>query len=299
MKRPETAAKTHEPKHRFAYVLYATNVWYGAASLVTLRCLKALTAREDVDFLVLHTGLPRFLLETMEETGAQPVEVSRLRYTSGRYFRDCLVKLRIFQLTQFDRVVYLDVDTLPLKNLDPLFSFPFSEPLAAPPAYWLTQPQVTTLLMVVKPSPEHWGRIKRHFQSAARNGHYDGEIINLEFQDQIHLLPDTYACLNSEWEDRDGSLHFGDPATAIRGIPLVHFTALGKPWYFHPVSARRLRPNAHPIFHSLWQAWWSQRNEIIHAAPRRTRWKHRILCYGGRRELHTLIGRFSKSSGPP
>ena len=150
----------------FAYALYATDNHYGGAALVTLYRLKELASRDDLDFVVLHLGLPGYLIKEMEAMGAITVKVDPLPYISHSYFKDCLVKLRIFQLSQYDRVVYLDVDTLPLKCLDPLFEIPFSETLAAPSAYWLPQPQITSLLTVIKPSCKNWSRVKDHFKSA-------------------------------------------------------------------------------------------------------------------------------------
>jgi len=188
-------------------------------------------------------------------------------YLDGDYFKDCLIKLRIFQLTQYDRIVYLDADSIPLKSLDHLFSLPFNEMIAAPRAYWLPQPFVTSLLLVVKPSLMMWNRVKQHFGTAFEKRDYDMDIINLEFKDEIYYLPDEYGCLNSEWEDKDFTYHFGNPEKNSEKIKVVHFSALGKPWFYHPDKVDYLRPNAHPRFRILWEKWWSTRDQIIKESP--------------------------------
>jgi len=156
---------------------------------------------------------------------------------------------------------------MPLQSLDHLFTLSFREQMAAPRAYWLPQPFVTSLLLVVAPSPGMWNRVERHFGTAYENKHYDMDIINLEFGEETFYLPDEYACLNSEWEDVERPFHFGDPEDSYERIQVVHFTALGKPWWYHPDTVRRLRPRAHPIFYDLWERWWLLREQLIEEQP--------------------------------
>ena len=60
--------------------------------------------------------------------------------------------------------------------------------IAAPRAYWLQKPFVTSLLLVVKPSLRLWNRVKQHFGNALEKQFYDMDIINLEFKDEIYVL---------------------------------------------------------------------------------------------------------------
>lgn len=256
---------------RHAYAFYATNDRYAVAVLVAINLLKRLGASESIHFVVLHLSVSRYLLARMHEMGVTTKMVEKTKRAYGRYFRDCLVKLRVLQLTEYDRVVYLDADAIPLCHFDSLFDEPFDEKIAAPRAYWLEQPLVTSLLMVVKPSSDLWNRVERHFDTALEERIFDMEIVNREFDGAIHVLPNEYACLDSEWEDVGTSFHFGNPDTSLRSIKLVHFSAFGKPWSISPRTVRRRRPNAHPTFIDLWQRWWAAREEVFEGCSLPTR----------------------------
>lgn len=258
-------------KNRRAYVFYATNDTYAVAVLVFVRLLQRIGVRADTDLVVLHLPLSRSLVAKMQAIGIVTRLVSELRYVHGWHYRDCLVKLRVFELNDYDRVVYIDADAIPLKSLDYLFTLSFTEPVAAPIAYWLPQPFWGSHLLVVKPSAELWKRVRRHFASASAKRYYDMDIVNVEFAGGIHTLPAEVVCLNSEWEDVNQSSFFDDPDKAYAKVSVVHFSALGKPWSYSPEKVRRLRPNAHPVFYHLWETWWQTREEIFRESPLRVR----------------------------
>ncbi len=248
---------------RFAYVFYATNDAYAAAAIIAATALRRTGAGRNIAFLFLHHGVSAPMVARARQANFITRYLEPLRFTRGKYYRDCLTKLRIFQLVEHERVVFIDADSLPLQNLDHLFAAPFTHAIAAPRAYWLQQPEATSLLLVVSPSMEQWNRVQRHFAGAFEKRLYDMNIINLEFKDEIHFLADEYGCLNSEWSSATGPFHFGDPERARRLAKLVHFSHLGKPWFWRPADAYRLLPTAHPLFHELWAQWWELRQELL------------------------------------
>ncbi len=255
-----------ESLNHFAYVFYATNNTYAVAALVAIAFLKDLKPRDDIDLVVLHLPIASHILATMQRMGVFAKQVGYLPL-GPHPFKDSLIKFRIFEQFQYRRVVFLDADTLPLANLDHLFDLDFGEAVAAPRAYWLDQPCATSLLLVVKPSLSMWERVERHLETASVRLLADMEIVNLEFLNDIYYLPDEYACLNSEWEDRDAPHHFGVPSATHRTVKLMHFTALGKPWSYSPAKVRRLRPNADPVFYDYWERWWRVREQLIAGSP--------------------------------
>lgn len=251
--------------NRFAYAFYATNDAYAAAAIIAATALRRTGAGRDIAFVFIHHGVSPAMVTRARQANFITREVEPLRFTSGKYYRDCLTKLRIFQLVEYDRVVFIDADSLPLQNLDHLYTLPFTQPIAAPRAYWTPRRKATSLLLVVTPSMSNWDRVQQHFASAFEKGLYDQEIINLEFEDEIRFLADEYGCLNSEWSSRTGPFQFGDAERARRMAKLVHFSHLGKPWFWRPEDAYRLLPTAHPIFHELWANWWDLRDELLGA----------------------------------
>ncbi len=248
---------------RWAYVFYATNREYAIAVLVFVRLLRQLGIRDDADVVVLHLPLSGRIIARMRDLGISTVPVPKLRYVNHRYYRHCLVKLRIFQLFEYERVVFVDADAMPLKSLDDLLTLPFEGPVAAPSAYWLPQPFWTSALLVARPSAANWERVSRHFDSASARRFYDMDIINSEFRSEIHTLPERVFCLNSEWEDVNRWGFFGDFDDTYSRVSVVHFSAVGKPWSYSLKDVRRVRPKAHPIFYELWETWRKTRDEIL------------------------------------
>jgi len=275
---------------RFAYAFYATCDEYAIAVLVAVHQLIQLGSQDGIDFVVLHLPLSQSILSRMHAMGIKTRRVEPLPHTHGQYFRDCLVKFRVFQLVQYSRIVFMDADTLPLGEIDPVFSHDFNQDIAAPDAYWLEEPCVSSAFLLVKPSVQLWNRVQKHFDSAAKNRLYDMDILNIEFKDEIAPLPPDYLCLDSEWVEKDGKFCFGDPQETYNRVKLVHFSAFTKPWYFHPKKLRRLCPDAHPIFYELWDTWWKVRNEIL---PESTREKITRYIRETRQSLRSVLRKAS------
>ena len=64
---------------------------------------------------------------------------------------ESLTKLKIFELTQYSRLLYFDVDGLVMRNMNHLFRLP-AAPVAMPRAYWLDQPFASDQIAVIVPS---------------------------------------------------------------------------------------------------------------------------------------------------
>jgi hypothetical protein len=266
-----TPAPLPGPERRLAYAFYATDDAYAVAVLVFVRLLRERGVREDIDFVVLHHSLSPGLVQAIAQGGISPRPVpplggtftSPLRRARSSYFRHSLTKLRVFALTEYDRVVFADADALPLKSLDHLFELPMPAAIAAAPAYWPVRQRWTSALMVVEPSAGGWSRVSGHLGRARWRPDHDMDIVNAEFEGEIHSLGPEIFCLNSEWEDKRRQGHFADPLDALARVSVVHFTALGKPWSYPAHEVRRLRPNAHPAFYELWERWRRAREDVL------------------------------------
>ncbi|KAF2123949.1 glycosyltransferase family 8 protein [Dothidotthia symphoricarpi CBS 119687] len=67
--------------------------------------------------------------QRLEADGAQVIEAPKLalKHSTRKQWRDVLTKLRLFELTQFDKVLFLDSDMLLVKPMDGIFSDPAVE----------------------------------------------------------------------------------------------------------------------------------------------------------------------------
>jgi alpha-N-acetylglucosamine transferase len=140
---------------RCAYVTLVTNADFAIGAAALLRSLELSGSRADR--VVMHTAaVPADALATLRARGGQLAQVELLPTSAAfnaAHARDALhgaapftkggkppfhtpldnfAKLRLWQL-DYDRVVYLDADTLVLRNIDRLFGYP--EFCAAPNVY--------------------------------------------------------------------------------------------------------------------------------------------------------------------
>ena len=274
---------------KVAYAFYITDERYACAARVLVRQLRAYGSRAA--YLVVHMRgkLSRKTVQAMAEEAIDVREVEGLPFAKGMaYYRDVLVKLRVFEQFDYDRLVFMDADTFALASLDDLFHLRLEgdEKIAAPWNYYdETAPFVKIMpwLMVIEPTEELWQKMEAKYLSVAgmkrikaKLGHaFDGEVINLEFQgDRSLKLPPQYAVLNSEWchnpdgrttrvyhffEERDVGHH------ALEG--LVHFSCWQKPWW-HRDEDVDLNVQLDRFLKDIYHAWYVMARDIGCYAPK-------------------------------
>ncbi|SDE19094.1 Alpha-N-acetylglucosamine transferase [Paracoccus isoporae] len=147
---PERAASS-----RNAYVTLATNADYALGALALVNSIKATGTAADC--VVLHTEVPEASLAPLRVAGARLIRTELLETSpefNATHARDALharaaftkgvkppfhtpldnfAKLRLWQLTEYASVVFIDADAIMLKNCDMLFAYP--EFCAAPNVY--------------------------------------------------------------------------------------------------------------------------------------------------------------------
>jgi glycogenin glucosyltransferase len=114
------------------------------------------------------------------------------------WFATTYSKLHVFGLTQFDVVVFIDADTLPLANLDPLFHINSSHFAAAPEM--MPPDTFNSGLMVIRPSLALHKRVMDARSSIVSYDGSDQGFLNSLFSDWFtagHRLPFHYNVLQS------------------------------------------------------------------------------------------------------
>jgi len=171
-----------------------------------------------------------------------------------------LAKLRIFNLTQFDKLVFLDADTLVLENIDHLFDYPDMSAV-----YMKWNHEWNSGVMVVQPSRTNFQMIMRTMDRVGVHaGESDQEFLEQTFPewfDRSHLhIGHSY---NAYWLKLsslvDGPCKIGVNCT-IHGklIKVLHFVGETKPW--DPAFRRDLHDGYELQAVDL---WWS----IMNHAP--------------------------------
>lgn len=175
-------------------------------------------------------------------------------------FESVFCKLRVWELTDLDRAVFLDADTLLLQNVDELFDRPG---FAAAPDFFLPD-HFNSGVMVVQPSAQTFAKM---MEALAAAGSYDGGdqgFLNTFFADWYampveHRLPAGYNMAHFIYQFLRGHPTLKDALE--RDAKIVHYM-VQKPW------------QASAVLTGGSAVWW-QRYFEVHPELRHE-WRNRV-----------------------
>lgn len=258
-----------------AYVTLVTNADFALGAKALLNSLNATgTTAERV---VLHTGgAPTEALAPLAALGARLVETDLLPTSdafNAAHAREALhgaapftkgekpafhtpldnfCKLRLWQL-DYDRVVFLDADTLVLRNIDRLFDYP--EFCAAPNVYESLGDfhRMNSGVFTARPSQATFDAMMARLDTPGAFWRRTDQTFLQDYFPDWHGLPVTFNTLQYVW--------FNMPALwNWDAIKVLHFQ-YEKPWQDH-AKADRLRPLI-----ALWQAYAAGETPDLAALP--------------------------------
>ncbi|MEC9344042.1 MAG: glycosyltransferase [Pseudomonadota bacterium] len=242
---------------RPAYVTLVTNADFAMGALALVRSLKRTGTRAEI--AVMHTGgVPAAALAPLADLGAvlHPVDMlptsdafnrrhatreihGRNPFTKGRKpgFHtplDNFCKLRLWQMTAYDRVVFLDADTLVLRNIDRLFAFP--EFSAAPNVYESLGDfhRLNSGVFVARPSQATFDDMLARLDRPDAFWRRTDQTFLQEFFPDWHGLPVIFNMLQYVWFNLPGLWHW--PSIAV-----LHYQ-YEKPWEKDHPRAAELAP---------------------------------------------------------
>ena len=240
---------------RFAYVTLATNADYALGALALINSIKA--TGTGADCVVLHTAVPETSLAPLRAVGARLIRAELLDTSdefNAAHARDALharaaftkgtkppfhtpldnfTKLRLWQLTEYEAVVFIDADALMLKNCDKLFGYP--EFCAAPNVYESLADfhRLNSGVFTARPSAATFAAMMGRLDQPGVFWRRTDQTFLQDFFPDWHGLPVFYTMLQYVW--------FNMPALwSWDEIQILHFQ-YEKPWQDHD-KADRLRP---------------------------------------------------------
>lgn len=275
-------------KRKNAYVFYATTSDYACGAFVAIASLQesGTPADGNIDFVLLTFGEASNDFLVKEQAAKMNVKIKKVKHMkafrgSNPYYLNVMVKLRVFELYEYDRVIFLESDMMIKENLDHLFALlPDNKQLAAPHVMIDTSTnknQFGSYLMVIKPSKRLWSRIIGYYDD---NGNlkqdlYDMDLLNQEFSSEVHLLPGIYGMLTAGWDGATDSnfqqngqewyeKFFGTNITfkinsdkVFSSTKVLHFTP-NKPMIERSLdNIKRNRPNADPRYYATFERWFT------------------------------------------
>lgn len=229
------------------FITICTSDSYVPGVLALNRSLKAVESRYPLYLLTTSqlsdTSLTQIKGEGIEVLFDAPI-------TPGAYVRhqneingspnwnNTFFKLRIFGLTQFDKLIYLDSDMIVAANIDYLFDKPHMSAVAAGRGFNPTWRQLNSGLMVIEPDRQMMDDLLKLVTDEPDPGMLNGQgigdqdIINWYYRtwpenEWLHL-PETYnqfVTLIPEYL-RSGLLD------SFADIKVIHFVGKVKPWAY-------------------------------------------------------------------
>ncbi|KDO20354.1 hypothetical protein SPRG_13499 [Saprolegnia parasitica CBS 223.65] len=253
---------------KLAYMLYATNDLQACNALIAAKKIRALGTPSFIEIVALVTeDVSVQARQVLVNGGVRPMTVARWRRKTGNdYYKDSLTKLRIFQELGYDRVIYVDTDTVIMKNLDELFHLPHAV-FWAPRAYWLEhlQPFITSVLLVVDPDNALFTHLE-HAIEHETEVRFDMDVLNVEWQHVAGILPSEYVVLTTHLKENVHKYLFGYTSflDRVSHTYIHHFSYSDqyiKPWTMDADAIER-QPHVLPLYYELYEEYWAQRRAL-------------------------------------
>ncbi|EDV36119.2 uncharacterized protein Dana_GF12803, isoform A [Drosophila ananassae] len=247
---------------KFAWVTLTTNDTYSLGALVLAHSLKRANTAHQLAVLVTPTvseamrdRLKDVYNVVQEVNVLDSQDAANLALLARPELGVTFTKLHCWRLTQFEKCVFLDADTLVLQNCDELFER--EELSAAPDVSW--PDCFNSGVFVFKPSAETFGQIT---EFAVKNGSFDGGdqgLLNQFFADWATAdikkhLPFVYnVTAYASYCYLPAFKQFRDK------IKILHFAGKLKPWLIQFNSETKTASVSSDYAHAqdLIQLWWN------------------------------------------
>ncbi|XP_025425792.1 glycogenin-1 isoform X2 [Sipha flava] len=252
-----------------AWVTLATNDSYSLGALVLAHSLKTAKTVHKLAILItpgVTTSMKQQIEAVFDDVKVVDVLDSKDQTHLALMCRPELgvtfTKLHCWTLTNYEKCVFLDADTLVLQNCDELFER--EELSAAPDPGW--PDCFNSGVFVYKPSQETFGQL---LEFARTRGSFDGGdqgLLNMYFKEWAHTdiskhLSFTY---NVVWSSTYSYL----PALKQFGqnMKIIHFIAASKPWLqSFNTETRVVTPTSGGTgLQTLLQFWWDLFCQYVH-----------------------------------
>lgn len=200
--------------NNYSYVTYLTDDTYAYGICLLVESMKKVNTKYPLHVLITEeVSAPT--IEILNQLGVSYELVDiihtpdnifqrNLQYSSSiaTTWRNCWTQFKVFDLVQFDKIIFLDADVMFLQNLDELFKKPHMTAALDGEYFdlWPDWPHLNTGLMVIKPSHEEYNNLINFANNLKLEDLPDQivanqEVINLYYKDwpQLqHLHLDKY-----------------------------------------------------------------------------------------------------------
>lgn len=168
---------------------------------------------------------------------AEDIDLGTLAEKQARpYWNNTFLKLRVFNLTQFEKIVYIDSDMIVLRNLDHLFE---KEHISAVQGgklifHW---EDINSGLMVIKPSQKEFSDLVSlvpivcQKKAELNQGFGDQDVISYYYRN-INRLWEGENRLDESYNAMIRCIHELCVILGYKNLKIIHFTGSKKPWMY-------------------------------------------------------------------
>ncbi|OBZ91405.1 Glycogenin-1 [Choanephora cucurbitarum] len=232
-----------------AYVTFLCDDVMAEAAQVLVYSLKQTDTQHDIVVLVLNE-VTQPSRDRLIHLGAKIINVNQIKYpwvsAAARkkgFNKACRYsKLNLWSLTQYQKIVFLDADTMVVQPLDELFDYPqFSAAVDIGGV-------LNTGVFVAEPNEETYRDIMATYLNAPSYNRGDQGFLNYYFNQTAHTLPGNYNLMVK-------FTHFSTLARSFiiqDKVKVLHFTSDTKPWNFHFLHHPEWRENYDGYLFGLW-----------------------------------------------
>ena len=232
---------------KYAYVSLLTNDNYTYGIVLLKESMKKVNTKYPLHVLVTN-NVSTASLELLTQIGVTYEVVDTIAISEDIYkynfninkkltvtWKNCWTKFKIFDLIQFDKIVFLDADIMVLKNLDHLFAKKHMTAALDGEYFniWPNRPHFNSGCMVIEPNHELFNNILNYANSFNTNDLYgevfaDQELLNFYYKDWVDKQE---LHLNKYYNIFAPYVQQNQLEELCKKTYFVHFTGR-KPWNF-------------------------------------------------------------------
>lgn len=226
----------------YSYITTITNENYFKGLAVLIKSLKKVNSKYPINVMV-PDSVDVSLLSKIQslDIGIIKMPWVDIPYVAAKEnlsqnWNQTFFKLNIMQLTQFDKVLFVDADMLVLKNLDHLFEYPSISATTGGKSAHPEWHEFNSGLMVIEPNTNEFQKLIDCIPSAILRkksmnlGYGDQDVFN-EYYPQWHELKD-----HDIGEECNAELSFLDALVknhslkSVLDVSVIHYIGFPKIW---------------------------------------------------------------------
>lgn len=185
-------------------------------------------------------------------------------------------KLNMWNLTQFEKIVYLDADMIVMHNIDELFNKPNLSSTNAGGAIYKDWKQLNSGLIVLEPSQSVFNDMKNQVGTIEKEkGKGDQAFIHQYYSDwperkELHL-PHVYNVFDCHIEGYkkkmnyylDENIQFTNSKFDPKRIKIVHYIGQSKPWNKIEEIKKSEASDDETIANKIWVRYYKEMKQIL------------------------------------